>query len=81
MAKGKRKTRVDLVSAFKDMCVPLYKLLCDFQCKTTHRTAPQVASILDEEEWLVPIRVDWEHEGVKIRDTFTWNMRGALFSR
>jgi hypothetical protein len=40
-------------------------------------TARQLASIVDDEEWLVPIRVDWEHEGIKVRDTFTWNMRGA----
>lgn len=29
-----------------------------------------------KEETLVPIRIDLEHEGYKLRDTFTWNLHG-----
>ena len=30
----------------------------------------------DEDELLVPIRIDTEQDGYKIRDTFTWNIKG-----
>jgi hypothetical protein len=30
----------------------------------------------NKEEMLVPIRLDLENDGYKIRDTFTWNMNG-----
>lgn len=29
-----------------------------------------------KEEVLVPIRIELEHEGYKLRDTFTWNLNG-----
>jgi hypothetical protein len=29
-----------------------------------------------KEDTLVPIRIDLEHEGYKLRDTFTWNLNG-----
>ena len=40
-----------------------------------------------KEETLVPIRIELEHEGYKLRDTFTWNLHGkqhiftALFNQ
>lgn len=30
----------------------------------------------NNEEILAPIRLDIEHDGYKVRDTFTWNMNG-----
>lgn len=32
----------------------------------------------NKEETLVPIRLDIEHDGYKLRDTFTWNMNGNI---
>lgn len=29
-----------------------------------------------KEDSLVPIRIELEHEGYKLRDTFTWNLNG-----
>lgn len=29
-------------------------------------------------EVLIPIRLEYEHEAYKLRDTFTWNLRGPL---
>lgn len=37
----------------------------------------------EKEDTLVPIRIELEHEGYKLRDTFTWNLNGkscSLFS-
>ncbi|RCH90418.1 SWI/SNF chromatin-remodeling complex subunit, partial [Rhizopus stolonifer] len=31
-----------------------------------------------KEETLVPIRIELEHEGYKLRDTFTWNLNGKI---
>lgn len=31
---------------------------------------------VNSEETLIPIRLDVENDGYKIRDTFTWNMNG-----
>jgi hypothetical protein len=31
-----------------------------------------------KEDVLVPIRIELEHEGYKLRDTFTWNLNGIL---
>ncbi|KAI8347593.1 hypothetical protein EDC96DRAFT_520952 [Choanephora cucurbitarum] len=33
-----------------------------------------------KEETLVPIRIELEHEGYKLRDTFTWNLHESLVS-
>lgn len=35
------------------------------------------AKIANEDELLIPIRLEIEHENIKIRDTFTWNLRGT----
>lgn len=32
----------------------------------------------NKEETLVPIRLDVENDGYKIRDTFTWNINGKI---
>lgn len=32
-----------------------------------------------QQEMLVPIRLDMEIEGQKLRDTFTWNKNGMLY--
>ena len=32
----------------------------------------------NDAEVLVPIRLDFEASGIKIRDQFTWNLNGAL---
>lgn len=37
----------------------------------------QLELISEEAEVLVPVRIDAEHEGVKLRDVFTWNIRGV----
>lgn len=47
---------------------------------STHSPPEQLASFCDEEEWLVPIRLEFEHETQKVRDVFTWNMRGPSAS-
>jgi hypothetical protein len=31
-----------------------------------------------KEDTLVPIRIELEHEGYKLRDTFTWNLHGKI---
>lgn len=38
------------------------------------------AKMADEDELLVPIRIDTEQDGYKLRDTFTWNMKGQFSS-
>ncbi|KAI9145543.1 hypothetical protein BKA69DRAFT_1171990 [Paraphysoderma sedebokerense] len=38
----------------------------------------RVDEIAQKEESLVPIRIDLEIEGIKFRDTFTWNMNESL---
>lgn len=35
-----------------------------------------IAEQATKEEILVPIRLDLENDGYKVRDTFTWNMNG-----
>lgn len=42
-------------------------------------TDEQLAEIADKQEALVPIRLDLEVEGIKLRDTFTWNLNGTVF--
>jgi SWI/SNF-related matrix-associated actin-dependent regulator of chromatin subfamily B protein 1 len=32
-----------------------------------------------QQEMLVPIRLDMEIEGQKLRDTFTWNKNGVFY--
>jgi hypothetical protein len=34
-----------------------------------------------KEDTLVPIRIELEHEGYKLRDTFTWNLHGKRSMR
>lgn len=36
----------------------------------------KMKEVAEEEEMLVPIRLEIEHEHWKLRDTFTWNLRG-----
>lgn len=36
---------------------------------------------MNSEETLIPIRLDVENDGYKIRDTFTWNMNGKKKNR
>lgn len=40
----------------------------------------ELQRIAQEPEILIPIRIDAEHEGVKIRDVFTWNLKGISSS-
>lgn len=45
-----------------------------------HKKSP-LEAIKDQamkEEVLVPIRIECEHEGYKLRDTFTWNLNGMI---
>jgi len=34
------------------------------------------SKISEEEDVLIPIRIEAEHDSLKLRDTFTWNLRG-----
>lgn len=38
----------------------------------------ELQNIAQEPEILIPVRVDSEHDGVKIRDVFTWNLKGTV---
>jgi hypothetical protein len=38
----------------------------------------QMKDVAERDEFLVPIRIDAEASGVRIKDTFTWNMNGEL---
>lgn len=40
----------------------------------------ELEHIAEEPEILIPIRIDAEHEGVKLRDVFTWNLKGLNFT-
>jgi SNF5 / SMARCB1 / INI1 len=37
----------------------------------------KIEALASMKEVLVPIRVEFEVEGLKITDTFTWNMNGT----
>lgn len=41
-------------------------------------TKAKVVAVAREEELLIPIRLEWEHEAYRLRDTFTWNLKGKL---
>jgi hypothetical protein len=41
----------------------------------------QMKDVAEREEFLVPIRIDAEANGVRIKDTFTWNMNGGVLNR
>lgn len=41
-----------------------------------NRSKEQLRATARIPEVLIPIRLDYEHEAYKLRDTFTWNMRG-----
>ncbi|KEI38081.1 uncharacterized protein L969DRAFT_567229 [Mixia osmundae IAM 14324] len=43
-------------------------------------TKAQLRHIADEDELLCPIRLDIEVQGLKLRDTFTWNLRDPLIT-
>ncbi|KNC96804.1 uncharacterized protein SPPG_08006 [Spizellomyces punctatus DAOM BR117] len=43
-------------------------------------TENQMVDIAEREEALVPIRLDLEIEGIKLRDTFTWNLNETLIN-
>lgn len=42
-----------------------------------NRSKEQLRATAKVPEVLIPIRLDYEHEAYKLRDTFTWNLRGA----
>lgn len=44
--------------------------------QTTRFTKSQLEIAASKLIRLVPIRLDVEHDGIKIRDTFTWNLNG-----
>jgi len=46
---------------------------------TSVRPNPHWVRMAEEAEMLTPIRLELEHEGIKLRDTFTWNLRGLPF--
>ncbi|KAI7869506.1 hypothetical protein BDF14DRAFT_1782128 [Spinellus fusiger] len=39
-------------------------------------TLEEVIEQADKEDTLVPIRIDLDMDGYKLRDTFTWNLNG-----
>ncbi|KAJ3035715.1 SWI/SNF chromatin-remodeling complex subunit [Rhizophlyctis rosea] len=41
-------------------------------------TEEEMESVADQKEVLIPIRLDLEVDGVKLRDTFTWNLNDHL---
>lgn len=54
-----------------------------FTCFTPNRYDDLEPSVIHENstqtEVLVPVRLDMEIEGHKLRDTFTWNKNGQYF--
>lgn len=53
-------------------------MLIDFFLKRPYKTSIEQAN---SKETLIPIRLDFENDGFKIRDTFTWNMNGKKKNR
>ena len=47
-----------------------------FTCLYIKSPAEAIKEQATKEDVLVPIRIDLEHEGYKLRDTFTWNLNG-----
>lgn len=47
-----------------------------FYTKKKKSPAEAIKEQATKEDVLVPIRIDLEHEGYKLRDTFTWNLNG-----
>lgn len=39
----------------------------------------QLRAVAREAEVLIPVRLEWEHEAYKLRDTFTWNLKGESY--
>jgi SNF5 / SMARCB1 / INI1 len=38
-----------------------------------------ISAQADQEDVLVPVRIDMESNGYQLRDTFTWNLNGMIF--
>ena len=82
--KSKRGT--SLLSAMPNMSFHLDAVPCPTVVSRTRSNAKRVrtypnafddmsaaATVQEQSEMLVPIRLDLEHEGVRVRDTFVWN--------
>lgn len=41
------------------------------------RVKSELKAIAGRKEMLVPVRLEYEYEAYKLRDTFTWNLRGS----
>jgi hypothetical protein len=39
----------------------------------------QLAALATTPNRLIPIRLDLEYDGIKLRDQFTWNLYGILY--
>jgi hypothetical protein len=47
---------------------------------TNNRSKEQLRAVALLPEVLIPIRLEYEHEAYKLRDTLTWNLRGSSCS-
>jgi SWI/SNF-related matrix-associated actin-dependent regulator of chromatin subfamily B protein 1 len=48
------------------------------RARRLHVTRERVANQADQLEELVPVRLDIEHDKIKLRDTFTWNLHDRI---
>jgi len=44
--------------------------------KELQMTKAKLVAAAKEDEVLIPVRLEWEHEAYRLRDTFTWNLKG-----
>lgn len=84
-AAGKRGGRIPI-----PLCVPIS--ISSFVSPVTsldfvlnallksHSIKSELKRIASQPEMLIPIRVDFEYEAYKLRDTFTWNLKGTYRS-
>ena len=63
----------------KELCIPLLHIyLCT--CSYSDKLMDAVQETSVQPEVLVPIRLDIDIDGHKLRDTFVWNKNGACVS-